>query len=67
MTYSFHVDERFGHVTVTNEHGDRIADVIDGGDVCKLSVPDRFMTASEAYAAGAALQQWSVAKWRQKR
>lgn len=62
--YDLHVDERFGHIAVTNEAGTRIADVVDLGDSC--SIECRFLTAGEAFAVGSALQKWSINKRRNR-
>lgn len=64
MSYDLHVDAKNGHITVdTGDDGNFY--VMDMGASCALSGVD-FMTPSQAFAVGAALQQWSINKRRNR-
>ena len=64
MTYDLHVDAKNGHITVDTGDDEHIY-VMDMGGYCHLANA-RYMTPSQAFAVGAALQQWSINKRRNK-
>lgn len=55
---SIHIDPKFGHVCVTDEADELIADAIDYGTTCSV-VAYRDLTPAEAIDVGRALIKWA--------